>query len=849
MRYILTSLLLSVTLLNYAQILDNFSDGDFTSNPIWVGETTNFEIDANNQLHLNAPAVTDTAYLVTSNSFVDNTEWTFSVDLDFNPSSANLVRVYLMSSQSDLKNNLNGYFVQIGGSEDEVSLYKQAGTTITEIIDGTDDVVNSNPVSVRVKVTRTSVGEWTLEADNTGNLNYVNQGTTNDNSFTTSSFFGVFCKYTSTRSDKFYFDEFSVQPMIIIDTIAPQITSVDVVSNQVLMLWFTESVDALTAENVANYSVNYGLGSPSQAELIASNNQIVELTFPPSFQDGIDYTLSVQNVQDDSGNVMPNSTIHFMYNKPYFGMYKDIVITEIMADPNPSVGLPDAEYIELYNNTDQTISLENWSLSDGSTTVILSNYSISPQSYMLWYDPAGGASFGLFNVIENTLPSLNNAADVITLMDSTGLVIDSVAYTIGWYNNIQKALGGWSLELKNINSPCHDRSNWSASENIAGGTPGDENSIYTNIPVTTLPKIMEVYIENDSNIHFVFDKIISEGTVNILPTVSHNLLLNNTELIISLNNFKHSETYSIVVSSYKDCWGNITEDFTYLFGLPQNALSKDVLINEVLFNPSAKGADYIELVNVSDKVLSLNEFQIANIDEGIIDNLSHFTSQQILWFPGDYLVLTKDSSAVIETFSMYEGGHFLEMDLPSYNNDSGTVIILNLNTEIIDKFSYSENMHFQLIDDLNGKALERLSFTHQSQSDDNWHTASEVVGWGTPGYLNSQTSSPSFEKNIQLSQAIFSPDNDGYQDLLEITYQFDNPDNVLDVVVYNSSGQPIKELKDNFYPGKKGSIVWDGLTDEGTKASVGTYVIGVTVFDLDGNLKRYKLVGVLATRL
>lgn len=849
MRYILTAFLFCVTLFNYAQVSDNFTDGDFTMNPSWTGDGVNFEIDLNNQLHLNAPAVTDTMYLVTSNTMVDNTEWTFLLNFDFNPSSSNLARIYLMSDQSNLKQSLNGYFVQVGGTEDEVSLYKQTGTTVVEIIDGTDDVVDSDPVSVRVKVTRTNLGEWTLMADNTGNLNYINQGTVTDNTVTSATHFGVFCKYTSTRADKFYFDDFIIGSMVLVDTVAPQITSIEVVSDQVVLLWFTENVDAFTAENTLNYSANNGLGSPSLAELLVSNPQVVELTFPPAFQTGVDYTLSVQNVQDDSGNVMPNSTIHFTYTEPFFGTYKDIVITELMADPNPVVGLPEVEYLELFNRTDQTISLENWTLSDGSTTVTFSDQSFFPQTYLLCYDPQSGASFGVFNTVEGAIPTLNNASDVIVLKDDTGVIIDSVAYTIGWYNSVQKAVGGWSLELKNIDSPCHDPSNWSASESTSGGTPGYENSIYTNAPNIELPKVTEVYIENDSIIHFVFNKLISGGSVNISPTVNKTLTVNNTELIVSLENFDHSITYTVTVSGFKDCWGNIMMDNVYVFALPELVINGDVLINEILFNPVSEGSDYVELVNISNKVLALDDMLIANIDDGIIDNVKPLSDKQILWFPGEYLLLTEDSLAIIETFPTYKSGHFLELDLPSFNNDSGTVILLNTLFEIVDKFSYTDELHFQLIDDLNGKALERLSFTQPTQVDDNWHTASENVGWGTPGYLNSQTSNPSFEQEVQLTKAIFSPDNDGYQDVLEITYQFDNPDNVLDIVVYNAYGQPIREIKDNYYPGQKGVLVWDGLTDEGTKANVGTYIIAVTVFDLDGNLKRYKLVGVLATKL
>jgi hypothetical protein len=849
MRYILTAFLFYVTLFNYAQVSDDFSDGDFNNNPVWVGDAVNFEVDVNHTLHLNAPSISDTMYLATANLLANDAEWNCLVELDFNPSSANLARIYLMSDVSNLTGSLNGYFIQVGGTEDEVSLYKQTGFSTVEIIDGIDGFLNSSNVSVRIKASRTTAGDWALFADNTGSFNFINQGIVTDNTFNTTNHFGIFCKYTSTRSDKFYFDDFLIEPMTLVDTVLPQVAGVEVVSDQVLVVTFSENVDVFTAENTANYSASNGLGAPSLAEVIAANPYKVELTYPPAFQEGVNYTLLIQNVADDSGNVISDTTVDFTYTSPFLAGYKGVVITEIMADPNPVVGLPDVEYLELYNNTDQTISLENWTISDGTTTLTLPNQAFLPHTYLLLYQPAAGVNFAISNTIEGPIPSLNNAGDNIVLKDDSGFVIDSVAYTVGWYNNITKATGGWSLELKNLNSPCHDAGNWSASENAAGGTPGYENSINDTLPNAIQPKIIEVFIENDSSIHFVFDKIISDGMTAINPSIPYVQTIVSTELIITLLEVDPAETYEVAISGYKDCWGNEMDRYNYAFALPEMVGNGDIIINEILFNPITGGSDYVELVNISNKVLALNDIQIANIENGTVDNSVPLSSKQILWFPGAYLLLSEDSLSIIETFPSYEPGHFLNVDLPSYNNDSGTVILLSVNGELLDHFSYSEELHFQLIDDLNGKALERLSFSQPTQSEANWHTASQNVDWGTPGYLNSQTSNPVFDLEVQLSQAIFSPDNDGYQDVLELTYQFDNPDNVMDVTVYNAYGQPVRELKDNYYPGQKGVIVWDGLTDQGNKANIGTYIIGVTVFDLEGNVKRYKLVGVLATRL
>ena len=69
--------LLFVTTGSMAQVQDDFTDGDFIVNPSWTGDQAKFEVNSEHQLHLNAPAVTDAAYLSTPNSSIDNTEWLF----------------------------------------------------------------------------------------------------------------------------------------------------------------------------------------------------------------------------------------------------------------------------------------------------------------------------------------------------------------------------------------------------------------------------------------------------------------------------------------------------------------------------------------------------------------------------------------------------------------------------------------------------------------------------------------------------------------------------------------------------------------------------------------------------
>ena len=129
----------------------------------------------------------------------------------------------------------------------------------------------------------------------------------------------------------------------------------------------------------------------------------------------------------------------------------------------------------------------------------------------------------------------------------------------------------------------------------------------------------------------------------------------------------------------------------------------------------------------------------------------------------------------------------------------------------------------------------------------NWHSASESAGFGTPGYLNSQSNL--YKENhpdITIDPEIFSPDNDGYDDIQNINYSFSESGNVLSISIYNSEGYLIRELITNEYIGTSGSFSWDGLNDNNTISASGIYIYLITIFDETGYAAKIKKTGVLS---
>ncbi|MCK5368807.1 MAG: hypothetical protein KAQ62_09650, partial [Cyclobacteriaceae bacterium] len=251
----------------FSQISDDFSDGNFTDSPAWNGETTNFMVNPDSQLQLVAPAESGKSYITTPSEIINNAEWSFYVKLTFNPSSKNYMDIYLVSDNENLNEPLNGYFVRIGNTQDEVSLYKQSGkkSTSEKIIDGLDDRVDASLVELHIKVTKSQEDKWELLVDTDLTQNYISEGMAKDNDHFYSRYFGIYCTYTSTRSNKFFFDDLTITGEIYIDNDPPEIDSLTVLSDSTLQIYFTETVSATSAIDAENYFVSENIGNPYNA--------------------------------------------------------------------------------------------------------------------------------------------------------------------------------------------------------------------------------------------------------------------------------------------------------------------------------------------------------------------------------------------------------------------------------------------------------------------------------------------------------------------------------------------------------------------------------------------------------
>ena len=659
------------------------------------------------------------------------------------------------------------------------------------------------------------------------------------------------------------------------DNDAPKITSANIVNDQVIEVNFDEALDLTTASNPSNYSLDNGIGVQSVVEDL----QMVTLFLDSPLQQGTLYTLTINGIADCVGNVGQNLQVQLAI--PEDADIFDVLINEIYTDFTippafdvPQLNLPESEFVELYNRSNKTINLGDWFLADSGDTTALENYLLLPQSYVVLCPTNSVADFVALNVPTlgvSGFPNLTNSGEDILLLDPAQNLVHSVSYRSFWYRDEVKQEGGWTLELIDPTNPCEGVNNWRASNAIIGGTPGLQNSVFAANPDQTLPDLLRAEAITATQVQLFFSETLNPENATDLsffnisdgigqPTVALLQAPNfNSVLLLLANPLQPSQVYTVTVQGITDCAGNTIGMLNEApLGIAEAPEEGDLVINEILFNPVSGGADFVEIYNKSNKIIQLFGWLLANADIEVnpdsLINLSPITEERYSLYPNQYLVLTENENQVRTYYGRCNNlptGGFLTTDLPTYDDREGVVAITEpFRTVVLDKVEYSSDWHYPLLRDENGVSLERIDVNAPSQDASNWQSASEAVCFATPGYQNSQFFAPSEnDKNISVEPSSFSPDGDGFKDFTTIQYEFDQTGFTVNISIFDSRGQEVRQLVNNSLAGNSGSFKWDGITDDGEKARLGIYIVFVEAFDLDGNREVWKETVVVGGRL
>lgn len=629
-----------------------------------------------------------------------------------------------------------------------------------------------------------------------------------------------------------------------------------------LDVFFSQPPELNSAENVHNYAINNNIDEPSSANVDVSNPVLVHLLFSYDFPVRTNLHLHISNIYNIDGSTSIDTLVSFLLYRPE---PYDVVMDEIMADPSPSISLPEYEWLEIRNVSPFDINLSGWRIAkQTSISGPMPTYILKSDSMVVLCGTGSVASMSQYcSVISVTsFPALINTGDLIVLKSPQGKTIHAVNYSDAWYQNELKKQGGWSLEMIDLNNPCSGIENWSASESSFGATPGKSNSTDAVNIDDISPRLLRAYATDSTHVDLYFNEpldsleavnanhyMISETIGSPTNVFAEPPLFQKVRLTLN-QPLTIDKTYMINVNGIRDCISNQIGVYNHAkVGLSKICDSFDVAINEILFNPTIDGADFVELYNRSNKIINLKTLFIANRNSsGSIDDIVSLTEDDYLFFPGDYVVLTTNPDIIRRKYISENPEQILYVDgLPSYNDDMGDVVLLNQNGNIIDQVTYDEDWHFKLLDNKEGVSLERIDFDLKSQDANNWHSASSSTGYATPAYQNSQQRiAEIISGTVKVEPKIISPNNDGKDDYATIHFEFPEQGCIANITVFDDAGRTIRLLQRNALCGTEGSFKWDGLNDKYQKLNSGSYIILTEIFNLNGQTKKFKNVIVVS---
>ena len=475
-------ILILISFPHFGQLSEDFSDGDFNNNPQWGGDTSEFIVNTDFKLQLNAPSVTDTSYLSVETGTLDfssNISWEFYVKMDFSPSNNNNFRYYLASNNNNLEGYLNGYYIRVGenGSLDKLKLYRQDGISTILLASSLHESFGINP-EFRDRVNRDINGNWEILCDSTGGTNFIYELGATDVTHTFSNFSGLWSKHTSSNNDNIYFDDINVIGNIIIDSLPASVQNASVISPNTLEIQFSEPIDN-NALNINNFNL-IGNNPPNPTSVYNSSSGY-ELIFQQKFKGNQVLNLSIQNITDLAGNSLFD-TIQIIV--PDTAQYEEILINEILFDPFAG----GSDYVEIINNSNSSFDIFKYYIADYDNGIsnlkqINQHFIINPNELILFTEdsistindyPSNNSS----RFIQMDLPSFPNDSATVFLLNTDSIILDQFSYSDDLHFELINDPEGVSLERVLLNSINPNIAWHSAAENVGWGTPGNSNSQY-----------------------------------------------------------------------------------------------------------------------------------------------------------------------------------------------------------------------------------------------------------------------------------------------------------------------------------------------------------------------------------
>ncbi|MFH2049364.1 MAG: lamin tail domain-containing protein [bacterium] len=512
-----------------------------------------------------------------------------------------------------------------------------------------------------------------------------------------------------------------------------------------------------------------------------------------------------------------------------------IIINEVMA--NEPGGDKNLEWLELYNDSQETVSLENYQIQIGSKVIEFASdieleagaYQVFCKDIFIEGTPQGfGEYWGDGSRIwgdsyqESLILTPIEISESFSLTNSSGTILlydnnDNLVSEFEWTSS---GLDGYSWERF---SPLSDVIEQSVD--LIGSTPGYVNSI-TPVPNDLAIELLDVYRSDGfTNISLLISNVgtslVSDAELQIDEVVSEELI--SPLETISIPALMPQETYT-VNASYDNLfiyYTTINAALSLDDRLNNNELTfvapgsefPPVVLNEFLANPTSDlNAEWVEIYNRSPYPFNISDWEIG-------DSLHVYTitSSEFYIEAGEFLILAEDSINFKNYYSNFNG-HILEpKQWASLNNGSDKVRLVDQYGLELDHYLYNKVYP-------NNQTLARENdVIHR----DVWGY-SEIPD-GTPGEFNSDIYFSPTGSDIKLTirPEVFSPDGDFVDEFATITVEAPG-DKDYKLKIYDKQGREVYSFDQ-----VQDINTWHGENNGGDRLPIGIYIVYLEVVGME----------------
>lgn len=338
------------------------------------------------------------------------------------------------------------------------------------------------------------------------------------------------------------------------------------------------------------------------------------------------------------------------------------------------------------------------------------------------------------------------------------------------------------------------------------------------------PEFLKLKILEHGRIQLTFSEPISQE-IDIELTDSDNKpihhrieSINQNEITIA---FKHDEesNFQLIINSFFDSKGLSGKSAKVSFQSYPLPKSGEIIFNEIMFNPKENYPEFIEVKNTSTKDFRLNSLFVIKKEEGKEHSLTIPISNYPTTIQKDeILAFTTDSLTLLDANETTCAQQLRTGNFPTLVNAGMTLLLVNKNHETIDELCYSPKQHHPFLIETKGVSLEK--------SISGWHSASEDVGFSTPGCKNSQSTPVVNNFRISVENELITPNGDDNNDNLILNYNLPKSGFLIQAIIFDSNGFQVDHWLNNRLLGTSGTLTWK---PQNKSTTPGFYILMITL--------------------